>query len=52
MSDVLSVTVRSDQTYDFRYLPPITADQVPGLLRQIADQVEQGVSIPNPDWYE
>lgn len=42
MKEILTVTLREDATWEYRWLPPLQDNQVPGLLRQMADQIEQG----------
>lgn len=46
--DTLTLTLRSDGTYDYHWVPPLTREDVPGLLRGIAEQIEQGADVPDP----
>lgn len=43
--DALLLTVRTDGTYDYHFGPGMTRPSVIASLRDIADQIEEGVDI-------
>lgn len=45
----MTLMVRDDGTYDYRYAPGFDDDRVVGVLREIADQIESGCAIRNSE---
>lgn len=44
---LITLVVRPDGTYDYRYAPGLTDESVKHMLRDIADQIEQGATLGN-----